>query len=36
MFVNNDAANELRGRKQREGFAVPDVERELVTTAAAG
>jgi len=36
MFVGNDAANELRARKQRDGFAVPDVEREAITAASAG
>jgi hypothetical protein len=35
-FVGNDAANELLARsKQREGYAVPDVEREGAKTAAA-
>jgi predicted dehydrogenase len=29
-FVNNDAASELRTRKQRDGYAVPDIERETV------
>lgn len=34
-FVKNDAANALRGRaQQREGFAVPDIERDAVTAAA--
>jgi predicted dehydrogenase len=36
-FVNNDAANALRARKQqREGFAVPDIEGMGITTTAAG
>jgi hypothetical protein len=33
LFVGNDAANGLRARKQRAGFEVPDMERELVTAA---
>ena len=33
MFVGNDAANELRTRKQRAPFLVPDVEREGTATA---
>jgi predicted dehydrogenase len=28
-FINNDAANELRGRTQRDGYAVPDIERGM-------
>jgi hypothetical protein len=36
-FTNNDAANELRSRsKQRDGYAVPDLERSTPKTAAAG
>jgi predicted dehydrogenase len=36
-FTNSDAANELRARtKQRDGFAVPDLERNGTKTAAAG
>jgi hypothetical protein len=36
-FTNSDAANELRARaKQREPFAVPDLERNGTKTAAAG
>jgi predicted dehydrogenase len=35
-FVGNDAANELRARKQRDGFTVPDVERDVLAAAAAG
>jgi predicted dehydrogenase len=36
-FVKNDAANALRARaKQRDGFAVPDIEAGMVTTTAAG
>ncbi len=34
-FVGNDAANELRTRKYREPFAVPDTEHALATQAAA-
>lgn len=36
VFARSDAANALRTRKQREGYAVPNIEGELVTTAAAG
>ncbi len=36
-FTNSDAANELRSRaKQRDGYAVPDLERAGTKTAAAG
>ncbi len=35
-FVNNDAASELRTRKYREPFVVPDVEREAPLQTAVG
>ena len=33
QFTNNDAANELRSRKQREPYVVPDLERNAVAHA---
>ncbi len=33
QFTNNDAANELRSRKQREPFVIPDLERSAVAKA---
>jgi predicted dehydrogenase len=33
MFVGNDKANELRTRKQRAPFIIPDLERESTSTA---
>lgn len=35
-FVDNDDANALRGRQQRNGYEVPDLEGSAATTAAAG
>jgi hypothetical protein len=33
MFIGNDRANELRTRKQRAPYIVPDLEREGTSTA---